>query len=994
TTNFTVNVTSNPVVNRTEDYLNSSVGDGTEETVGNFTVWSTGNEQLTNIEFNVTGLENFTFEFIPSSISSLTEGASYPVQVNVTVPLGHFSGIYTGTINISTDNADFITLDVNITVLENTTWMASPTECIKVEIPDVGSVCNVSINNTGNVEINFTVIPAADNESYAEYNNFSIPANGSFILEILYNVSGDAKITYNTLYNITPTQNATPENITINVTLAPFIQPDLLAYVTPNRSTENSTVVISVNVTDRTDLGINWTQATIIRPDNSIDVLYLNRTNTSGNQSYWSINYPYNSSIGNTTQRGIYNVSIMANDTTGASNISNTTFVIHIEMNPSLLTQSTEYFQGGTGTIYYKLVDLYSDGIVANVTVNITDPNGNVTFQETYQTDALGMINPQPQFTVSSDAILGDYVVRARAVYFDNFTNETLVSISNTSFEVLAASTGGGMFADLETAVNWFPNNIIQFSLQVYDSSGALLDPDAMNLTVYDPADNLYFNITMSDMTRESTGFYTYDYAMPTSTATGAYLAVLEVDKASLSTQKLKAFRVVSGGPFDLRITLLENEVYLGDYLDFQITMINMGELSQDVILEFWVTDSSNATWSYSSEAIYTSSLTNQTVTRSSFIFSGQSLGLHTLNARLTFDSVQPAVTSNVTFEIIQTTNVTLPEIPAEIITIGGGGTGPSSVETEIIPFDHTYNISIIAHPPQLSLVKGWIGLETITVKNTGDIELNNITLVLIGLPSPWVNIKTKQIDKLNPAETGVFEVEFNIPKGAEVRDYDLTWLVVADYAVAEENSVLTIFNSQADLLKEEIKKLKEELAKLKIETKFAEDIGKDVTSIYTVLEEITSQIAQAEVNLDNELFDESTDNIVTASRLIEEAKQLLAQAPFLTTFTIEAIPFMYIIIIVVILIGINAFLLVWIKGLNRDVGRLIRPNIKKVRELVGIKEKKDESDEIAKSKKKIMGIIDILEKEYEEGVISKPTYEELVKTHKKRLKELNKKNR
>jgi len=997
-TNITVNVSNNPVVNVSETNISGNVTDGTEQLLGNITILSIGNYRISNVSFTVIGLDDFTINFTPSNITNLTEATAYPVEVNVTVPQTYLAGTYSGTINITTtDGGGYKNITINVTVPENRIWNATPQECQRVELPDEGSVCNITINNSGNAQINFTVIPNTSGYySYPENTTFVVSVDSTYILQFLYNVSGVPKDTFIEPFNITPLQSSSPNNVTINISLLPFIQPDPYAYIVPNSTGENITVGIYTNISSATT--IEWAQVTITRPDNTVDILYLNNTVTVGEQSTWYLPYPYVNvtTTGNTTQRGVYNVSVLVNDTTGATNTSNTSFNIHVQMNPTLLTQSSEYFQGDIGSVYYKLVDLNIRGIESNVSINITDPNGNITYNTNHVTDNIGLITPQPQFTIPSDAVLGTYNVSAYAYYFDNTTNETVTEVTNTSFVVQASSSGSGIFADLETAVNWFPNNIIKFDFQIYDSSGSLIDPDDMNLTVYDPADNIYFNITMASMTKETTGFYSYDYAMPSSTATGAYLAVLEIERGTLSTQKLKAFRIVSGGPFDLKLTLLENEVYLSDYLDFEVTMINMGEVSQDVIFEYWVTDSSNNTWFYASEALYSASLTNQSVTRSAYIYSSQNLGFHTLHGRLTFDSVQPAATSNVTFNVVQAANESIPEIPPEVIVIGGGesggGGGGQNEETEIVPFDYTYNITITDYPSQVSLVKGWTGLETIKIKNTGNILLGNISLIVIGIPTPWITIKPEKINELKPAETSVFEVEFNIPKSAEVMDYDIIWFVKADYANDQKSAVLSVFNSQIDLFQEEINRLKQQLNEMKMQTKFAEDIGKDVTDVYTLLEEVTSQIAKAETNLENNMLDEATENIVTASGLLEEAKNLLANAKFRVQYSIETIPFMYILIIIVVLVGVNAFLLIWIKGLNRDVGRLIRPNINKVRELVGVKQKKEEDDVLIRERRKILGVLDILEKEYKDGIISKSAYDELKKNHKKKLKDLNKK--
>lgn len=994
-TTMTIVVQSNPAVNISETSIAYNVSDGTTVNVSNFTVLSIGNDNLTNITYSALNLGSFTVTFNPMNITNISAGENQTVQINVSVPPRTLAGTYNGTLNVTTVDGGYVNISLQITVPENRSWIITPSYCQKVEVPDTGIVCQVEINNTGNAAINFTLSPSTANYTSLNETNFTINAAGSHWITVLYNVSDVIKTAYNATYTISSVQNdSSPLNNTIDISLVPFILPDIYVYIQPNSTGENETVNIYVNVTDQSDTGINWTKVNITRPDNTVDEITLNLTQTVGNVTVWYTPYPntttVNTTIGNTTQRGTYFVNASAQDNSGAENTSAANFNVNIKLNPTLIALSAQYFQGGTGTIYYKLIDFNGSALVnANVTINITDSNGNVTFLQSYQTDSLGLVTPQPQFVLASDAPIGNYSVSSYQEVFDNITNVTVSSIANTTFEVAAASVGGGLFADIATTVVWYPNNIMKFDMIVKDSAGNLIDPDSMILTVLDPADNTYFEVDINNMTKEANGFYSYTYAMPVATATGAYLAILNVTEGSLFTKELEAFRVASGGPFDLILNLLEPEVYRADYLDFEVKMINMGEVSQDVLLEYWVTSNDNTTWDYQAVSVFTSALQNQTITRSSYTFSTQSLGLHTLNARLTFDNVQAPVIANATFNVVQSPNITIPD--PEIIIIQGPD-GSTTTEKQEIDFEYTYNLSIVKYPKTINQVVGWTGIETIEIKNTGTVELNNISFYLIGLPSPWFKLKNPDKDKLNPAESYIVTVEFNIPRSAEVKEYDLKIMAVSTLASDSKETKLTLFPSEYDLIEAEIRRLRAETEKLAEDTRFAEEVGKDVSNIYPLIEEIISQLNQADQHLQGEEYQKATDNLVTAAGLIEQARQLLIESGFLVDITVEAIPFIYIIIIVVVLVGVNVFLLVWIKGMHRDIGRFIRPDFAKIKDLVGVKERKEEKNELKSEREKIRGILRILEKEFEDGIISKAAYEELKKNHEKKLKEINKK--
>ena len=131
------------------------------------------------------------------------------------------------------------------------------------------------------------------------------------------------------------------------------------------------------------------------------------------------------------------------------------------------------------------------------------------------------------------------------------------------------------------------------------------------------------------------------------------YLAVFDARLGSSQTLKAKAFRVASGGPYDLRVNLAKGEANQGGALGFTLVVENKGEVSQDVFLEYSVVSSTNQTYYTASEAVFTSAISNQSFTRSALIFSNQPLGSYILNVRMRYDNVQPAVVSNASFIVL-----------------------------------------------------------------------------------------------------------------------------------------------------------------------------------------------------------------------------------------------------------------------------------------------------------------------------------------------------
>ncbi|MCK4967477.1 MAG: hypothetical protein KAS12_00350, partial [Candidatus Aenigmarchaeota archaeon] len=78
---FTTYVLSNPIINTTSKPLSGIVADGKNTLVGNFTVYSIGNDNLTNTTFNVSGLSDFTITFNPTNVSNLGVNSSNVIFV-------------------------------------------------------------------------------------------------------------------------------------------------------------------------------------------------------------------------------------------------------------------------------------------------------------------------------------------------------------------------------------------------------------------------------------------------------------------------------------------------------------------------------------------------------------------------------------------------------------------------------------------------------------------------------------------------------------------------------------------------------------------------------------------------------------------------------------------------------------------------------------------------------------------------------------------------
>ncbi len=997
TNNSSLNVTvaSNPLINVSETVLSQNVNDAANNAIGNFTVLSIGNDALQNIGFNCFEgdiCNNFIVNFTPSSIASLDMDENYSVAVNVTVPLGYPVGTYNGTVSVSAGNDGYKNLTLNVTVNSNRTWTMDRTICEKSESGNEGTVCEVILMNLGNNIINFTITPEEGNYTKVNITNFSVSNWTNYTFNVTYNITPVGQGVYNSIFTVDANQSdSNPDNMTLNVTIYPFLAPLISFTITPNLTEQNSSILILANITERSETGIEWVNVTITKPDGTSNQTNMSLMNLSGNFSQWNFTYP-DDGLGNTSIRGNYSITITAKDNIGNIDNSTQNFSIYSKLLLTSTTLSSTYLQGDTGSIYYIAKNDSGVGLSGiNVTFTIRDSNNNITYSSTDQTDNDGAIYPIPTFSLASDAPTGNYTLFSNSTYFDDVLNHSVVIQSNSTFLVNQRTiTVTGLFADIETVVAWYPDNIMRFGILIYNGEGRPVDPDDMNLTVYDPADNIYFVAGISDMTKENTGFYTYSYAMGASTAVGMYLAVLNVSQDIFSTMKLRAFRVSQGGPYDVRINLFENEVPQGDYLDFALIIENKGEVSQDVFVEYRVSSTDNVTYYTASEAVYTPAVSNQTFTRTAYINSYQPLGNYILNVRVTYSAAQPPINANTSFTVITSEGFIFPPTPPapppiyHYAPVGGFVTTYPPAPTAKI----RSSIIITNYKTNISLARGLAKIESVTVKNNGISNLTNVSLFIIGIPTSWFNITPEKYAELEPDDSLVFLVEFNVPKNAKVDSYDAN-LIASSGVVTDQKAVkITVFASLEDLIKEEIRKLKRDLEDLKVDARIAEMEGKNVSAVNLVINETENQIYGAEIDLENNDTESAMDKVQNAIDLIKKARDLLDGLKI--ELVPEALP-IWIIFVFIIIIAVIIFVILYLK--KKKKLEKIRPYIIKLSKLVKtVRGKKIDTEKLGREKDKIERMLRVLEREKTQGIVSTRTYEKMKKNLEEKLEKIEKK--
>lgn len=982
---FNVTVADNPLLDMENNTLTGGINENQTANVFNLTIMSIGSSNITGVAFNCTSgvvCNNFTLLFTPSSITTLAPGENLSVEINVTVPENFPEGVHTGTLNVTTSNNGNELVSLFVSVFPNRRWNMTPTFCQRSAFPDEGVVCGVNITNFGNADINFTIISVIANNTYPNVTNFSVAVGKSYSFSILYNVTGGPADIYNSTYLVSAVQSAGPQNITLNVTLLPYQSPDIVLEVTPQVAEQTEEILFVANITD-VGFGIESVNITVTRPNNTIDYGNMTLISQSGNLSTWRIVYA-NATFGNTTDRGLYVFTICAKDSIG--NVGNFTsnFTVHMKLNIVSRAFAQEYFQSDSATIFYSVRDINNSGVEnVNASFSVRDQNSTLVYKTEQITDSYGTFEPLPVFSLASDALVGNYTLTSNSTYNDTVAG-ILVSVEKEyNFTVKEETVNvAGLFADIETTVTWYPNNIMQFSFLVFDGEGTPVDPTGLNLTVFDPADNIYFSIPLSSLTKEGTGFYSYDFAMPATTATGMYLAVLNVTRGTQNTMSLKAFRVSQGGPFDIRLVLLENEVEQGTPLDFNVIVENKGEVTQDVFINYTVRRTAdNMTYYTASEAVLAPALTNQSFTRSAFVFSDQPLGTYTLTAVVAFDVTQPDIVASATFSVIAKKRVQPEEEAPEA---GAPSTGEVTVVDE---GDLLKSILIEKYNNNVRLSPGFVGVDNVIIRNTGRVKLNTIILNVLGVPESWFDITPAKHDELEEQDSTVFLIEYNIPDDVEVGDYKATLLVTSVEATDQKEITISVMESVDDLIAKEIEDLRRALRDLYIDIGIAKNQGKNVTSVLLLADQIEGTIDAAEDSFNAKDNDKALEYIKDAKVLLERARTLLASL----TVKVEAadLSFWILLVLIIPVIIIVLFVLRRKKKLPEHMPHQVEHIISILNKL---KPHPPDKKALMKERDNLKRMLVVLENEKKEGIVSDSAYNEMKKNVEGKVEKMEKK--
>ncbi len=995
-----VNITVTPNVTLEVDRTNitGSLEHGTSGSFGNVTILSAGNDIVYNVTLNMTGLESLSATLSSEGPHDLFTGQSQEILLNATIPFAYAPGTYNGTLNITSDNAENFSLNVSLTVPVNGSWYVNETYCEHSQSPDVGVACIVLINNTGNVLIGFNVTPAEVNHTNVSSTSFAIDSDDEYKLTFYYNVSGIAgQSTWTANYTINATNlSAEPDEIDVKITLSPYIKPLVDVEVIPDYTEQLGSVLIYSNVTAQSDRPILMpVNATVTMPDGTNDTVPMTRLywqgctgSGPGSTSCWYAYYP--STWGNTTYTGNYTAWVYAEDDLGENETGSDTFYVYTKLSPMMFTLSDEYSnQGYQGSVYYRAEDSSGEQNIGNVTVDVViiNPGNETFFNKSYLTESDGFIRNDyggiyidfPTYGYPA----GNYTVIVNSTYYESSVGFFVNSTQNYTFTMVDHPPSYGIHADMRIYPLWYQNSIMKFVMWFTDSSGMLTDPDSISLNVLNPANNPYFSTTMASMTKESTGVYTYNYAMPPLAPVGIYEVSLNASIGGYQTVAYDYIRVSLGGPYDVGVNILNKEVEPGDILNFELYVENKGDVDNlDVLIEYWVSGGGQ-TWDYQHFSANIGAGENKTFDASTdpsvsaYIFTSQPPGTYTLNVKVTYNSINNLyATANETFDVIGEAPAPPPSgdeggAPEEA---GPGGGGQARLN--ITEYDREVGVEV-----------GVIRYVNVVVKNTGDSPATNVQLTARSTEENWFIIEPRNIGTLAAGDEATFTMKILIPFGIESGQHEVMITATSNQSDDSEVFTLFIFTSRKELIDFELVRLKAKLRELKTRTENAKASGYEVSPVEDLIKDIENEIELAENYLQKELYDAALDAVYNAWQLIREAEDLLDDI-----LSRGLLPWW--VILIIVFAAVIAVLVIFMRRMTKNLKILLRGRLSEARQVAGAVKPSSDVDTMRTEKAKNQRMLRLLENQYKSGIISKEAYESMKKRSEEKIGDIDKKIR
>jgi len=701
-----------------------------------------------------------------------------------------------GKLNLSDINITYDLMSLNITVIDQD---LSPIENAYVEIftPTGNSTAWKSAYTDSNGKASFTTITGKTYDIKSSKTGYSSNTENTNVApDGSYNLSMNALIDYIKIYlydnNNTPISGKTINlYLADNSTVYQTNTTDSNGYVEFFADIQNYDLKIDpsgwnriyedisppytkrlyeliVNVTDQNDQAINDSLVWVYEAGTTTS--YNGNTNSSGVVTFGLENQSYDIL---TFKQGSFSRLLRVS----APDIINVELDLTVidyldEINSSISKTLTEHINATTEAI---------NSTVAQILLEVDN------LEELHQCSV------SPNSTICT--LLNRLRNNTESIYnLSSTINQTISSLD--LFRISALVAGSPRYANEESLIE----------ATFVGQNGSSVEPDIINVTIYDPNDNTWTTATKAQFTKGDDNIWHYAKSISSNPQTGMYTVHMTAEYEDVEASKSTQFRIATGGPYKVYLECPTTS-YIGQELFCSVILKDEGESPTESTSTVWVDTNNNGVWdagepvtSFSKETV---PLQNITESVSINVPSTHPTGLYVVRVDTSYaNSAQPnsGASDSVMFSIASTR--------AESGGSAGSGSVINARETQESPNtsptikvkEKEGKIQIAEFPKEIEIKKSESLEKIIKIENTGESALHNVKLFILGLPSEDYSITPHDDINLEPGETQAFTI--NLKESIEAKEYQIKVLLISDEGTEEKDLILRVKETRENVPK------------------------------------------------------------------------------------------------------------------------------------------------------------------------------------------------
>ena len=611
---------------------------------------------------------------------------------------------------------------------------------------------------------------------------------GTYTAQQLYNIS-----------NLTYQQTVDIYNDMATASALSSMQTDVTWLINNVATQENMTLINSKLDTMDSTIDIIKTQTNCSAPTNSELCTYLDNTNSTVDDiknnwgSYTTEDLITRLNEVNTTTQNNYDY--LQNTVYTKLNLTynNTQQTLTYIGNPSdsesanTLFGEHQYTQNRLTEINGNLTYLVTLTEHINDTITAINSTVSTILLEVDDLEELHQCSISPNSTICT--LLNNIKTDTGSILTLTTNINTTVS-SLGLFEISALVAGSPRYANEEALIE------ATFTGQ----NGSYVTPDTINITIYDPNKNIWQTATKAQFTEGSYHIWIYSKSISATPTTGMYTVHMLASYQEVSASKSAQFRIATGGPYKVYLECPSSS-YVGQNLVCNVILQDEGEVPTESTSTVWVdTDNDGVADAGEPQSSFSKQTTpQQNVTQSVSINvpSNHATGLYVVRVDTSYaNSAQPNSGAS--------DSVTFSTAPAEEPGGGPSGSGAGGVPTITVE-EKEGKIQITDFPEKIEIIKTESLEKTIGIKNIGDGNLNNVKLVISGLPLDSYTIFPEKYDVIPPGATQTFLITFKAD--INEKEYPIKFIVTSDEGSEEVSSVLVV-KEKAEVVPEEERKI------------------------------------------------------------------------------------------------------------------------------------------------------------------------------------------